>query len=304
MEGPTKTMGRPIPVILNPAAHSTKAARRAGLLRTLQPAAELHYTTGPGSAAELAEQLAAEGHEIVVAAGGDGTVNEAVHGLARVNSTRPPGQAHTALGILPVGTMNVFSLELGLPGRDLEACWRLITSGNPHREVDLWLANDQYFVQLAGVGMDAEIIQETPWEMKKKLGPLSYAISALRVMTRKPPLLAVEIPGKPAMLGSVVLIGSGRHYGGPVPVFKEARNDDGLLDILIFRGFGGWEAAQFLRAILIDGYGPSLDLDYFQASEFTVTSSAPSPFELDGELALGSTPVIFRPAPFRLKVVC
>jgi diacylglycerol kinase (ATP) len=117
MEGPTKTMGRPIPVILNPAAHSTKAARRAGLLRTLQPAAELHYTTGPGSAAELAEQLAAEGHEIVVAAGGDGTVNEAVHGLARVNSTRPPGQAHTALGILPVGTMNVFSLELGLPGR-------------------------------------------------------------------------------------------------------------------------------------------------------------------------------------------
>ena len=297
-------MGRPIPVILNPAAHSTKAARRADMLLTLPNKPDLHFTTGPGSAAEIAEQLASEGHEIVVAAGGDGTVNEVVQGLSRVNATRPDVGTHAALGVLPVGTMNVFSIELGLPGRDLAAGWALITSGKPPREVDLWLANDQYFVQLAGVGMDAEIIQETPWEMKKKLGPLSYAISAVRVMTRKPPVLCVDIPGKPSMLGSVVLIGSGRHYGGPVPVFKEARNDDGLLDILIFRGFGGWEAAQFLRAVFVDGYGPSLDLDYFQASEFTVTSSAPSPFELDGELAAGTTPVVFRAAPFRMRVVC
>ncbi len=294
-------MPEPIPVILNPAARSTQAAAREKALRALTPEPELILTTAPGEASMLAEKLAREGRDLVVAAGGDGTMNEVLQGLCRVNAGRGPGEKHTALGVLPVGTMNVFSLELGLPSADLEACWQKI-SHRQFREIDLWQANEHYFVQLAGVGLDAEIIQETPWERKKKLGPLSYVVSALQVLGRKPPVLTVKIAGRPDMHGSVVLIGAGRHYGGPVKVFPKADNQDGLLDLLIFRQLSGWEVAQMVRALLERGYDTALDLDYLQVREFSVEGAPAAPYELDGELIQDTTPVHFQAAPFRLQV--
>jgi YegS/Rv2252/BmrU family lipid kinase len=294
-------MSRRIPVILNPAARSAQAAARECALRSLTPAAEVIVTQAPGMATQIAEQLARQGVPLIVAAGGDGTMNEVLQGISRVNLTRPPGAPHTALGVLPVGTMNVFSLELGMPSHDLEACWRIITSGG-FREVDLWQANGQFFVQLAGVGFDAEIIRETPWERKKMFGPLSYVMSAVQVLARKPPILSIEAPGRPPLYGSVLLVGGGKHYGGPVPVFPKAKNNDGLLDVLIFRGLGGWEFAQMIGAILTKGYEPCEDIDYLQLREFTVTADREAPLEVDGELAVGMTPVTFGPAPFALQV--
>ena len=292
----------PIPVILNPAARSTKAAALEHALRRLSPEPELHLTSGPGDAAVIAEKLASAGHELVVSAGGDGTMNEVLQGLCRVNARRKPGEKHTALGVLPLGTMNVFSVELQLPGRDIEGCWREIISGQ-RREVDLWMANDLYFAQLSGVGLDAQIVQETSWEAKKKFGPLSYVMSAVNVLMRPPPTLSVQIDGKAPLLGTVVLIGNGKHYGGPFPLFRDASNTDGKLDLIIFRGLGGLEFLQLLRGMLLDGYQECEYLDYLQASEFTVTSDAgETPVELDGELAELNAPVVFRPAPFRLSV--
>jgi diacylglycerol kinase family enzyme len=229
-------------------------------------------------------------------------MNEVLQGLCRANARRKPGEQHTALGVLPLGTMNVFSVELKLPGRDIEGCWREITSGQ-RREVDLWMANDMYFAQLAGVGLDAQIVQETSWEAKKRFGPLSYVMSAVNVLMRPPPTLSVQIDGKAPLLGTVVLIGNGKHYGGPFPLFRDASNTDGKLDLIIFRGLGGLEFLQLLRGMLLDGYQECEYLDYLQACEFTVTSDAgETPVELDGELAELNAPVVFRPAPFRLSV--
>lgn len=228
-------------------------------------------------------------------------MNEVLQGICRVNARRATGEKHTALGVLPVGTMNVFSLELGMPSTDIAACWQMVTSGR-FREVDLWQANEQFFVQLAGVGFDAAIIQETPWEHKKKFGPLSYIMSAIQVLTRTPPALSVQVAGRPDLHGSVVLVGGGKNYGGPVPVFPNASQRDGLLDVLVFRGLGGWEFAQMIRAILLDGYEPAEDIDYLQLREFTVTSKPEAPLEIDGELSNTGTPVLFKPAPFLLQV--
>lgn len=294
-------MSSRIPVILNPAAKSTQAAAREKVIQSLHPTPELIITTAAGEATELAEKLAREGHNLVVAAGGDGTMNEVLQGLCRVNALRGIHEKHTALGILPVGTMNVFSLELGLPSTDISRCWEMITR-SVLTEIDLWQANDQYFVQLAGVGFDAEIIQETPWERKKKFGPLSYVMSAMQVLMKKQPMLTVQSEGKPDMHGSVVLIGSGKHYGGPVPVFPKASNQDALLDVIIFRGFGGLEFAQMFRSILERGYEAADDIDYLQLPAFTVISQPDAPYEVDGELAQGTTPVVFKPAPFKLRV--
>ncbi len=294
----------PIPVIVNPAANSTKAAAQIERIRRLEPAPELHMTNGVGGAKAVASRLVAEGHKLVVAAGGDGTVNETVNALAEHNARVADPAQHVALGILPVGTMNVFSHEMGLPGRNLEAGWKRIQEGTVS-EIDLWLANGQYFIQLAGVGLDAEIVQQTPWEMKKRFGPLSYVMTAARVLTREAPVLAVEIPNRPPLYGSVVLVGNGRHYGGPVPVFREAKNTDGLLDVLIFHRRGALEVFQFLQALTFTGYSECGDLDYLQVPEFRVVAveqQTPVPFELDGELG-DFTPVAFKAAPFRMKVV-
>lgn len=294
----------PIPVIMNPAARSTKAASLETVIRQLSPQPEVHLTTGPGDAGGIAERLADEGHELIVSAGGDGTMNEVLQGLCRSNARRKPGEKHTALGVLPLGTMNVFSVELKLPGRDIQGCWSRITSG-ARRDVDLWMANDMYFTQLAGVGLDAQIVQDTSWERKRKYGPLSYVMSAVSVLMRPAPTLSVQIDGKAPLLGTVVLIGNGRHYGGPFPLFRDASNTDGLLDLIIFRGLGGMEFIQLLRGMLLDGYRECEYLDYIQTSGFTVSSDHGAvPVELDGELADLSAPVAFRRAGFPLSVAC
>ncbi|WP_051944660.1 diacylglycerol kinase family protein [Verrucomicrobium sp. BvORR106] len=289
-----------IPIIINPAANSTKAAAQMERIRQLQPAPEIHVTEGVGNARDIAARLAAEGRPIVVAAGGDGTVNEVVNGLASHHLTLADASKHTALGILPVGTMNVMAYEMGLPGRNLEACWEVIQSGTT-REIDLWQANDQYFAQLAGVGFDAEIVQQTPWEMKRRFGPLSYVMTAARILGQEAPVLSVEIEGRPPLFGSVVLLGNGRHYGGPVRVFRDASNTDGLLDVLILHQRRPLEAFQFLAALVATGYQECNDIDYLQVKSLKVTSEQVVPYELDGELGQ-NTPVEIKLAPFKLKV--
>lgn len=292
-----RCMAETIPVILNPAARSTRAARRLAALERLSPAPELHLTRRPGDAERLAEKLAREGRPLIVAAGGDGTVNEVLQGLCRASPSAP--QPAAVLGVLPLGTMNVFSLELDLPGNDLADCWARIAGGET-REIDLWKAGELFFIQLAGVGIDAEIIRQTTWEAKKKLGPLSYVLSALRVLRRRPPLLRLRVPGEADRLGSLVLVGNGRHYGGPFRLFNQADPADGRLDVLVFHHVGPWELLQLARRLVTSGYSPSEDFEYFQAAEFEVTASTRAPVELDGELR-GETPVRFSHAG-RLKV--
>ncbi len=289
------------PLILNPAARSMRAALHESRIRALQPAPELHLTTAPGDAQRLAFELAQQGHRLIVVAGGDGSVNEAVHGIAQYNLTVSDPAQHAALGILPVGTMNVFAHELELP-KSVEKSWERIQERRL-REIDLWQANDQFFIQLAGVGLDAEIVKQTSWKLKKQLGPLSYAVTAARVLSQAAPALTIHIEGRPLLHGSIVLVGNGRHYGGPVPVFCKAKNDDGLLDIIIFHKQGALEVFQFLSAIALTGYDQCGDIDYLQAREFRVECEQGSPFELDGEFS-GHVPVHFKPAPFKLRVAC
>jgi diacylglycerol kinase (ATP) len=295
-------MPEAIPIIANPAARSAAARLQFARLERLEPSPEIHVTRRPGDATELAASLVEQGHPLVVAAGGDGTVNEVLQGLCRANAGRPEGAAGASLGVLPLGTMNVFSHELGQPGRDLDGCWRQIVKG-PRRVMDLWMANDLYFVQLAGVGVDAEIIRRTTWEQKRRLGPLSYVLSALKVAARRAPVLEAVAPGRAPSHGTLVLLGNGKHYGGPFPLFDRADPADGLLDVMVFHQVGPWELAQLIRRVITNGELPGEDLECFQAAELkvSVARGKQAPCELDGELQ-GETPVHFRHAGRMLEV--
>lgn len=276
-------------VILNPAARSERAKSAWRRIEKL-PNCTVRTTSGPGDAQVVAEQAVRDGFKTIVAAGGDGTVNEVVNGLARHD---------VALGILPVGTMNVFAAELGLPG-DLEEAWAIIQAGRTRR-VDLLRANQQYFVQLAGVGLDAQVVQATSWESKKNFGPLSYLISAAQIAAQKPPKLIVEADDV-VREGSFVLIGNGRYYGGPVAFFKDARIDDGKLDVLIFKNLAYLDIARYVANVFMGKHTELHDVEYFQTKRATVRSEEDVPVEVDGEVVT-ALPVTFRVSSRKLRVV-
>ena len=272
-----------VAIIFNPKARSEKSSGLIEELRKIATGADFHITERPGEARELAEKAARAGFRVVAAAGGDGTVNEVANGIAGSGS---------ALGVLPVGTMNVFAKEHGLPEK-LDAAWAVIC-GRATREIDLLSANGNHFIQLAGVGLDAQVVKETTWESKMNLGPLSYLISAAHIAARTPPRLFVEAGGVTTE-GSFVLVGNGRFYGAKLVLFPKARADDGLLDVLIFKNLGYLDIARYLAGVLVGRHTGMGDVEYFQVAEAQVRSEQEVPFEVDGELS-GVLPVTFRVA--------
>jgi len=279
-------------VILNPAARSEKASRLLERIRELSGGAPVRLTSEAGDASRIAAEAVRDGVEVIIAAGGDGTLNEVVNGI---------GNAPVRLGILPVGTMNVFATELGIPHGNLERAWSIIEQGKVVA-VDLPKANDTHFIQLAGVGLDAEVVRKTTADSKKALGPLSYLLTLVQVAAHKPPRVVVETEGGRIREGSFVLIGNGRLYGGPFPVFKRASLHDGLLDVLVFQNQTHWDVVRYFQAIAFGTHPELPDVEYFQTSSIKVTSSGDVPVELDGEVA-GMLPCLFSVEPQKLRVM-
>jgi YegS/Rv2252/BmrU family lipid kinase len=281
---------KPAVVILNPKARSEKAQSLVEEVTRLSPNIIVRVTEQAGAARLMAECAVIEGFDSIVAAGGDGTINEVVNGLAGSGAT---------LGLLPLGTMNVFATELGIPSNNLRKCWDIIRAGNV-RSIDLGRANDRYFVQLAGIGLDAQVVQETTWELKKRIGPLSYLVNAAQIAARKPPQLVAEWDGR-SETGSFVLIGNGRYYGGPFAIFKNARIDDGRLDVLIFKNLGYLDIVRYIQGILFGTHTKLNDVEYFQTPSVTVRCAEDVPVEVDGEV-IGTVPVTFRVSSKKLRV--
>jgi diacylglycerol kinase (ATP) len=281
-------------VIFNPAARSERAGRWREKIEALEPHPVIRLTGGPGDAAALAASAVREGYRIVVAAGGDGTINEVVNGLAGSEAT---------LGLLPLGTMNVYAAELRIPSNQIKRGWDIIREGHVRR-VDLARANTHCFVQLAGVGFDAQAVAGVDLQAKKNFGPLSYLISAAKVATLKPPRLRVESEGRADLEGSFVLVGNGRYYGGKVAVFKQAGIDDGKLDVLVFKNLGYLDIVRYLQSIFLGTHLSLPDVEYFQTRHLVVSSASGDdvPFEADGEL-VGYAPVTFQIAHRSLKVL-
>ena len=276
-------------IILNPAAHSDKAGRLPERIREVSGNAEMRLSTMPGDAELIARQAVEEGFSTIVAAGGDGTINEVMNGIISA------GGQDVTLGILPVGTMNVFAVELGIPLNSLEKAWRIIISGEV-RHIDLPICSadgvERCFVQLAGVGLDAEVVRRTTRESKKALGPLSYLLSLAQVAGQKPPPIKLKSHDGALRIGSFVLLGNGRFYGGPFTMFRQGSQVDGLLDVLVFKSQSPWDLLRYMHAILMGQHAKLKDVEYFQTSSLQLSSEEPVPYELDGEM-VGYLPLAF-----------
>ena len=206
-------------LIFNPSAQGGRAGRfrsHPGL-----PAGQCVFlaTSAPGDARRLAAQAVRDGFQTIIAAGGDGTVNEVLNGIADV----PGGLRAVRLGILPLGTVNVFARELGLP-LNLRRAWKVLALAR-ERTIDLGraqftldgLPRRRCFVQLAGAGLDSRAIELTSWSVKKKIGPLAYFLAGLKALSESRPLVTVQ--AGETLAGEWVAVGNGRFTAAPFPSF-------------------------------------------------------------------------------------
>lgn len=283
---------RKLCIIFNPSARGGKATSLYGELKELAGTVPIFAPAAADSIQELSAAVMKQGYDHIIAAGGDGTVNGVINGA---------GTADVLLSVLPLGTMNVFAYELGIRSSQLKKCWEMIQQGRP-RAVDLVSANQNYFAQLAGVGLDAMTVQATDLQMRKTIGPVSYLLSAAKVIGRPAPTLRLQFEDHSESAGCFVLIGNGRFYGGHFSLFRDARNDDGLLDVMIFKHQSYLDIFRYLQGVLIGNHTGLPDIEYRQVPSVQVVSEEPVPLELDGDVA-GSTPVQFQIAPKKLQVV-
>ncbi|HWF18529.1 MAG TPA: diacylglycerol kinase family protein [Verrucomicrobiae bacterium] len=291
-------------MIFNPTARGEKARRFRRHLDEIGADCALKQTVAAGGARPLAAEAVREGFETVVAAGGDGTLNEVLNGIGDV----PDGFERARLGVLPLGTVNVFAKELGMPA-GLKQGWQVLREGNETR-IDLPMvecagadgkAYRRYFAQLAGTGLDARAIELADWQLKKKMGPLAYVWAGVEAMRDKPSCVTAT-NGSHTATGELVLIGNGCFYGGRYRLHPGADLRDGLLEVRVFPK-ANWLtllrcAGMFVaRMNLPEGVAKS-----FQSKSLTLTSELPTPIEVDGE-NIGHLPATFSIQQKKLRVV-
>jgi diacylglycerol kinase (ATP) len=288
-------------VIFNPAARGNKARRFRSHLDEIGGRAALKATAAPGDARRLAAEAVRDDFELVVAAGGDGTVNEVLNGLGDA----PGGFERARFGVLPLGTVNVFARELRIPFQ-LERAWHILQRGQ-ETKIDLPRAEfsaggkreRRYFAQLAGAGLDARAIELVDWQQKKAVGSLAYVAAGLKALRERKPEIAARANGEKAF-GELVLIGNGRFYGGPFEIFPAADWCDGLLDVCIFPRADFPTLLRCAPAFLARRKLPEKIVRRFRAAVFELTGEAG--FELDGE-RIGNLPAEFSVERRRLRVM-
>jgi YegS/Rv2252/BmrU family lipid kinase len=306
-------------VIFNPAARGDKARHFCRLLGDLAAGdCAFKATAAAGDARRLARESVVENFELIVAAGGDGTVNEVLNGLGDA----PNGFEKTRLGVLPLGTVNVLARELKIPARP-ERAWEILRRG---REIKMDLprvefsANGKierrYFVQLAGAGFDARAIELASWKLKRKIGPLAYVVAGLKALRERKPKIIVRASGESAahedarpansagenFSGELVLIGNGKFYGGSFSVFPGADLRDGRLDVCVFPKVNLPALLRCGPNFLFRRKLPEKLVGRIRVEKFELISETPAAFELDGEWA-GHLPATFSVEREKLRVV-
>ena len=262
----------------------------------------LRETRGREDATTSAREAAATGFHAVFVVGGDGTINETVNGLVG---------SEVALGLLPSGTGNVWALELGLPIPS-PVCWHPLLGAakamlaGQVRRVDVGRADERHFLLWAGVGLDAEVTEqiEPRTRAKKRLGTLAYVIAAALVAkdfagTR----VVVNVDGRKIRARALLIVVSNTQlYGRILRIASQARLDDGLLDVCIFKGFGFPATVRHALRILSGQHLRDPQVVYYQGRRVSISSARPLAVQVDGD-PVGHTPITLEIVPRALNII-
>ncbi len=273
-----------------------------------------------GHATKIARQAAADGYDYAIAAGGDGTVNEVMNGLIHSN---------TALGTLPIGTINIWAREMGLPMDILGAAKELLTAeiktidvgqarqiiksvkptknlnlADPFSEPLQTSEIDRAFLLMAGIGFDAAVTETVNVHEKKKLGAIAYVKQAIQLAWQfRGVRTLLRIDGK-RVRGRIlmIIIGNSQLYGGVVKMTAHAVVDDGLLDVCVIKGRSMLTAPLRLFSIFTRNYNRDPKVAYFKAKHVDIQGKKKLPIQIDGDF-LGRSPMQFEIIPRSLRVL-
>jgi len=277
-------------------------ARRIFALHGIE--AELAETTGPGHATELARQASNEHRQLVVACGGDGTLNEIVNGLATSqNGSRP------ALALLPGGTANILAKEINLPWDIPSAAEKLVRG--EIREIALGLATPlqqpekkKYFLSVGGAGPDGMIVYSIDLDLKARVGILAYWWQGAREIFRyKFPRFRMTTPGE-SIEASLVIVGRTKNYGGPFKITTEADLYKDRFEIMALSTQSGFQYLKYLPTLWLGKLRTVEGVFFFKADSVLCEPLDDHPIyaQIDGE-PLGRLPVEFKIVPRALQLL-
>ncbi len=219
----------------------------------------------------------------MIVGGGDGTLNAAARGLVETG---------LPLGLLPMGTANDFARSVGVPA-DLEAAARVIVDGRVHK-VDVGDVNGHFFFNVASVGLAADLAKSLTRDDKRRFGRFSYALSAARLLARATPFHATLLIGPQRIMVRTmqIAVGNGRFYGGGNVIARDARIDDGLLDLYSLEFSQVWRMALMIPTFKSGAHGVIREVRTARGATFEIVTRRPRSVNADGELVT-QTPAVF-----------
>lgn len=229
---------------------------------------------------------------MVIVAGGDGTLNAAAKAVVETDLT---------LGILPMGTANDLARTLDIPFT-LAGAAQVIAEGKT-RHIDAGLVNGHHFFNVASIGLASDIAHALTRETKRRLGRLSYPITALRALASAAPFYA-EIINKDQHLHVRTLqvaVGNGRFYGGGNAIEQDAAADDGFLDLYSLESSTVWKMALMLRSFRNGQHGMWDEVRTDKCTKFEIRTRKPKSVNVDGEIVT-KTPAVFEVLPKAVRV--
>ncbi len=247
--------------------------------------ASAHATTGAGDATEAARIAVQRRYDLVVAAGGDGTLYEVINGLAE-QEYRPK------FGVIPMGTTNDFARALHV-NKSISEAIDIIAAGHT-APVDIGKVNDSYFINIAGGGRITELTYEVSSKMKTALGQLAYFIKGIEILpSMKATQMRIEYDGEVFDdEATMFLIANTNSVGGFEQIAPDASMQDGLFSLLILKKASLFELINVARLALKGEHMKSDKVIYAKANHIVVTSNKPLLLNLDGELG-GEMPAEF-----------
>jgi YegS/Rv2252/BmrU family lipid kinase len=268
----------------------------------------LCQTLGEGDAITYAREAVSQRCDMVIAAGGDGTVGQVVNGIVG---------SECILGVLPIGTANVWARTLGLPlwshgrpGTSLVDAAKMLMAGEVHR-IDLGKCTQQdgresYFILWSGIGFDAQVTREVEphREIRRNLGNITYYVAMFALgLTLRGTRLTMVVDGKAVRQRAFMIVVSNvQLYGGSVMVAPQAQLDDGYLDMYVFKGSDMLDAARQLANVFAGKHLQDPTIEAYRARSVVIRAERPLPLQIDGEPS-GYTPVSISVLPKALRVM-
>jgi diacylglycerol kinase family enzyme len=277
----------------------------------------MEATSGPAAATALARDAVERGDDVVIVAGGDGTINEVIQALAGTT---------VALGVLPLGTVNVWAREIGLPVPFHPVAAAAALADGACRSIDLGRAGERFFLLMAGTGFDGAVTGLVEPRLKRAMGRWAYVVTAARLALRYGGATAtLEMEGGTLRCRLLLaVVGNTRLYAGRFALTASAVADDGLLDVVVFPGRRLWQVVPRLLALRLRrcetwwSRPPGLAVPaghmlvrrapvgpralYYRTPHLRITADEPLPVQADGDY-IGTTPMDFSVARSALRVI-